>query len=859
MSDTKDTLDPKILRDQRTYRNYREIYGDDLLSKQIDLEIQSRSQGYSRFYRAHDRAKDVGEFSQSTIGTHVVNSFDRAVEAELAAWMERADRPGRRHSALAMCQHEKLDIGTIAFLGTKAIVNVVGMRDRKDRVTRQMVAFAIADRVHDELRFRMLQDERFMMMRRLLRQAKERELNRSRTKQLVQSQLKREELEWKHPDWSLPNRLKFGLMFLECFQNATGLLEYIDTYANSGKKHRDTLVYATEEFIEQVTSNIEAAALKENFWMPMVVPPVPWSQDHLFGGGYLTYNITPYSLVKKSKSGYLYDAGHSDVSGVIDAVNAVQETPWRINDFILEAAEWAFDRNEDLAGLPRSQDRETPQPPEAFFKDPEGPIAKQWRRDCWEVHQANRKARSQRLQVHMAFHAAKQYQEYDSFWFCYDLDSRGRMYPKTSSLNPGGSDLHKAMLEFSTSTPILSQEHVAWIYVHTANCAGKDKLPMDDRIAWVEDNLERIKLTGQDYRNDLWWATEMADDDPFQFLRACREIYLLHEHGGEGFQTTLPIAIDATNSGLQHYSAMTRDTRGGASVNLRDLGERRDIYGEVAEVVNKDLQRMVDEGGEHADIALAALDFGITRSICKRPVMIVPYSGTLRACDEYTDDFVRDAIEKGVDQPWPNRTAFSRFLARVIWDAIPQIVIKGREAMKYLTECASASVKADRKAPIQWTTPDNLVVQVDEPQSLEAKVTTTLDGRRLQVRYRTMGQQQDIRACRNATAPNYVHSMDACHLRMTVVDFLNCSRQWEGYHPSFAMVHDSFGVHATVMPDFARSVRRAFVNMYEGHDVLDQFGQSIREVVGDTVDLPIPPEYGDLDLTEVHNSLYFFS
>ena len=104
--DTIKTLDPKILRDQRTYRNYREIYGDDLISKQIDLEIQSRSQAYSRFYRAHDRAKDVGEFSQSTIGTHVVNSFDRAVEAELAAWMERADRPGRRHSALAMCQHE---------------------------------------------------------------------------------------------------------------------------------------------------------------------------------------------------------------------------------------------------------------------------------------------------------------------------------------------------------------------------------------------------------------------------------------------------------------------------------------------------------------------------------------------------------------------------------------------------------------------------------------------------------------------------------------------------------------------------------------------------------------------------------
>ena len=323
--------------------------------------------------------------------------------------------------------------------------------------------------------------------------------------------------------------------------------------------------------------------------------------------------------------------------------------------------------------------------------------------------------------------------------------------------------------------------------------------------------------------------------------------------------TTLPVAVDATCSGLQHYSAMTRDQKGAESVNLCALDERRDIYGEVAERTRAKLEELAKGDGEEADMALAALDFGITRSICKRPTMIQPYSGTLRACEEYTDDFVREAVEKGTPAPWPNRTQFSRFVSKHIWASIAEIVVKAREAMDYLTKCASGSVKADRTAPVQWRTPDGFVVQVDEPEAVENKVTTTLDGRRLQVRYRTPGQRQDIRAMRNSTPPNFVHSMDACHARLTVCDFLDCSHDWEGYTPSFAMVHDSFAVHASVMPMFAKTIRSSFRRMYEHNDVLAQFSQTVREVVGDHADLPELPTYGAYDLAEVDESVFFFS
>ncbi len=70
-------------------------------------------------------------------------------------------------------------------------------------------------------------------------------------------------------------------------------------------------------------------------------------------------------------------------------------------------------------------------------------------------------------------------------------------------------------------------------------------------------------------------------------------------------------------------------------------------------------------------------------------------------------------------------------------------------------------------------------------------------------------------------APNFIHSMDACHLQMTV-----CRAKDAGIN-HFTMVHDSYGCpmsQAKLMYDI---VRKAFVDMYTEHDVLEEFSNSI--------------------------------
>ena len=74
----------------------------------------------------------------------------------------------------------------------------------------------------------------------------------------------------------------------------------------------------------------------------------------------------------------------------------------------------------------------------------------------------------------------------------------------------------------------------------------------------------------------------------------------------------------------------------------------------------------------------------------------------------------------------------------------------------------------------------------------------------------------------------------------------------------YAMVHDSYGTHSTMMPLLSEVLREEFVNMYEEHDVLNDLRNHATKVLG-TSDLPHPPTSGALDLRRVLESDYFFA
>jgi DNA-directed RNA polymerase len=73
----------------------------------------------------------------------------------------------------------------------------------------------------------------------------------------------------------------------------------------------------------------------------------------------------------------------------------------------------------------------------------------------------------------------------------------------------------------------------------------------------------------------------------------------------------------------------------------------------------------------------------------------------------------------------------------------------------------------------------------------------------------------------------------------------------------FAMVHDSYGVHACDVDLLNRVLREEFVRIYS-EPVLQNFIDQLRKA-HPGIELPDPPKTGDLDIRQVLESPYFFA
>jgi DNA-directed RNA polymerase len=113
----------------------------------------------------------------------------------------------------------------------------------------------------------------------------------------------------------------------------------------------------------------------------------------------------------------------------------------------------------------------------------------------------------------------------------------------------------------------------------------------------------------------------------------------------------------------------------------------------------------------------------------------------------------------------------------------------------------------------------------------------------------------DKHKARSAVAPNVIHSMDGAHLLLTVL-----AAKDEGYS-SFALIHDSFGVHAGKTERFFTIIREAFVEMYEAYDPFEEILEAAKAVLSDKgiEKLPEAPEKGQLDLRQIIEADYAFA
>lgn len=585
----------------------------------------------------------------------------------------------------------------------------------------------------------------------------------------------------------------------------------------------------------------------------MLCEPDPWT--NLCDGGYLTVrrkHAAPLLNIRKIRKGNRQEVSEAftaeNMPEVFAAGNYLQSQPFAFHPATRDAITRVWKAGGNVMGVPAANPPIKPEFP--FGKDwvkdgaPEDQmlVFHRWKRQCAAFYDELREWRGRVREVGAFLRSTRK--DTGPFWFPMYFDSRGRWYYRGLP-NPQGSDLAKGVLQFHEKKP-LGTRGLFWLKVHIANSAGFDKERMQDRARWTEKNWDAIQraLDAPEDAPEVW-----GKDAPWCMYAAAWELReALRSGKPEAYETGLPIHMDATCSGLQHFSALLRDPVGARYVNLTDptlCGPKQDIYGEVASVALRMMQRDLESTDEEVRaVAAWCIKVGIPRSLAKKPVMTYVYGATLGGTADHCEFMLEKEIlpEAGIELPEPKfMQQASLYMARKLFAGISVTVPAAAAAMQWLKEIARQQPSGKR---MTWKTPAGFVVQHDYQDYTDTQVRLNSCGVVVtMVREWTEGTKAHAMA--NAISPNFVHALDSTHLSMV-------ANAMHSAGLTMVAIHDSFGTHPCDVDAMHVHIRQEFVNLYARPNLLTEFLWDV-EAVGE------PPTRGTLDLTEVLESEFFFS
>ena len=572
----------------------------------------------------------------------------------------------------------------------------------------------------------------------------------------------------------------------------------------------------------------------------MMCEPLPWTQ--LGGGGYLSarrqqqFPLMTLHRVRRTERRNLREQFTAEkMPLVFDCANYLQSVPFKVHQPTLQAAQRLWNSGGGAMGLPRREKPAKPAFPfgEDWVKEDATPEElegfKAWKRKATEHYTSLKEWRGHVQEFGGFLKLAKRIDSW--LWFPVMLDTRGRWY-YNGTPNPQGSDVAKAALHFARKRP-LGVRGLFWLKVHIANSYGFDKGRMAARAAWTEEHWSDIERALDEPENHptVW------GDSPWCMFAAAwelREAY--RSRRPELYETGIPVHMDATCSGLQHFSAMLRDETGGLYVNLFDSGgdAKQDIYRKVAGVAQTAIAAAVES------VARSEwLGRGISRSQAKKPVMTYVYGATLRGTAEWLEINALADRKEG-EAKGERNCDVATYGAKALFTGIEATVPAAAEAMRWLRGVCRTVPKGKRMV---WTAPTGFKVQHDYQEVDQVRVRINSCGVNRILFHEALDSTSPSKM-QNAIAPNFVHALDASHLTFTALSMKAAGRDFVG-------IHDSFGTHPCDVDDMQFIIRETFVWMYESNDVLANFLWE----VGGTGEVP---KKGNLDLQKVKTSEFFF-
>ena len=807
----------------------------ELLNQQ-ELEIRMAEVGYAKTQASMMQAEGAGRATTNPYAATLYRDYVQPL-ADLVQKGQQTKGPGQLAAHVALLR--MLDPWLVAYIAVRVTLGMVTQGDNGYAgATVRRLCNAIGKAVHSELyltQFDELAPDLYFIISEDLGRRKAK--NADQRIKTFKAQAQASGLVFH--EWGPGAKDQVGAWLLEQLVK----LGFVDMdLPKPGPGRRPPLgVYLTKEVAQRIDS------IKHNFaairpqYGPCVEPPRDWTGWS--EGGWHTQalrRMLPYPVKAGSVARELL-ATH-DMPIVYDCLNTLQRVEWQVNRRVFDVVEVVSQQRNikefsmiELENKPKSpewfatigDDERTPEQEQEFLD---------WKAAMTAWYTQSKLQRTAKQRFSATMRAAREYMDYEKLYFVYFCDSRGRVYPMTQGLSPQGTDAQKGLLRFAQGKWLDTPEAVQWFLYNGANLWGFDKATPQERIGWHADKVQLLLAIADDSVTNQGW---LEADNPVQFLAWCFE-YAEWQRTGN-VCSHLPVALDGSCSGLQHFSAMMRDAVGGRAVNLTYSPTMNDIYRAVAEVATEALE---DAPEDEAGYRQLWLNHGINRSVTKRPVMTTSYGVTKRSAIRYViDDYMR---VHDIIRPREHYTA-AAYLMNFVWPAISAVVIKAKQTMGWLDSAGKSIVKQglDTDGSITWITPSGFLASQAYYKYAEHNVSTRLYGH---ARIKVLVEDDEANAKEHSQgiSPNFVHSMDASHLHLTTS---RIGKEQPGI--SLAMIHDSFGTHAADTALLYRVLREEFVSMYTNSDPIQSFA--------DRYSLPPPPTKGSLDLKGAMDSLYIFS
>lgn len=824
------------------------------IERQLELELEGINQGIEKFRQEMTKAKQSQAYGDTGVGSIVIHKMMTPLTQGLISFVKSGGSTNRERDIITFLA--RLNPAKVSLITLKVLVSNTAHRKITMVSLCQSVASAIETEINIEAFGKSLNADgtnRSKYVADIVKAKSKQGSSKQRTAKVFAGMMEKHSF---IPIMTDKQELFIiGQKVLDIFMQAMpGFLEIGYGNKRHGVKSERT-VELTKAFVDILVKLEKECEVLNPILYPMLVPPIPHAKGEL--GGFLSepLRIPLVKDIRNKPKKYLlkYDMPH-----VYDAINHIQNTAWKINKDVLDVLAELLIRGVAIPqlDLPSGNEVEIPPKPwgvlsnaewEAYRSDDRNKeTMRAWKDKARVAYNQNISERSKRILYRSLVSVASKLKDEPELYYVYDLDWRGRVYPVQSGgcPNPQGLDASKALLTFAKGEP-LGEFGEYWLSVAGANSFGYDKIPMDERGAWARVNGQDILRVAEDPLTNKWW---WEADEPWKFLAFCFEWAKYAKSGySKEFISYLPVPLDGSCSGIQHFSALLLDERGAKATNVISNGTKTpsDIYNEVA----KEVAIKVEQDAKDGILEAILLKGKINRSLTKRNTMTTPYGVSQRGM---VDQLLRELDREEFSSVTVSFYNVCRYLAHANQEAISKVVVASKVAMDWLKSVTDVMAEANKV--FSWYTPSGFRVEQRYMKSQTKRIETFWGSTRVKLSLSSETPFIDHVKVKQGQAPNYIHSMDAAHLMLTVN---SCTTKGID---SFALIHDSFGTHAGKTAELARILREEFVKMYS-KDNLAEFRREIINQLPDELKHKVPsvPQRGSLDIHAVMDSIYFFS